>query len=115
MKADLVIIDLEDVAYQPLNSVARQLVFSEAGRGIETVIVDGNVVMRERRIMTIDEQALRDELASLMPQFRRDFARITKANEPVIPLPARCQRATEEPQRRHQSLRRHMNQTALQG
>jgi 5-methylthioadenosine/S-adenosylhomocysteine deaminase len=85
MKADLVIIDLKDVAYQPLNSVARQLVFSEAGRGIETVIVDGNVVMRERRIMTIDEQALRDELASLMPQFRRDFARIAKANEPVIP------------------------------
>jgi 5-methylthioadenosine/S-adenosylhomocysteine deaminase len=85
MKADLVIIDLGDVAYQPLNSVARQLVFSEVGRGIETVIVDGQVVMRERRVATIDQQALRDELASLMPQFRRDFARIAKANEPVIP------------------------------
>jgi 5-methylthioadenosine/S-adenosylhomocysteine deaminase len=85
MAADLVIIDLNDVAYQPLNSVARQLVFSEAGRGIETVIVDGNVVMRDRRIMTIDEQMLRDELASLMPQFRCDFAGIIKASEPVIP------------------------------
>jgi 5-methylthioadenosine/S-adenosylhomocysteine deaminase len=85
MKADLVIIDLGDVAYQPLNSVARQLVFSEVGRGIETVIVDGQVVMRERRVATIDQQALREELASLMPQFRRDFTRIAKANEPVIP------------------------------
>lgn len=85
MTADLVIIDLDDVAYQPLNSVARQLVFSEVGRGIETVIVDGQIVMRERRVATIDQHALRDELASLMPQFRRDFARIAKANEPVIP------------------------------
>jgi 5-methylthioadenosine/S-adenosylhomocysteine deaminase len=85
MKADLVIIDLDDVAWQPLNSVARQLVFSEAGRGVETTIVDGEIVMLERRITTIDEAALRDELASLMPAFRRDFVKIAEANQQVIP------------------------------
>ena len=85
MKADLVIIDLNDVAWQPLNSVARQLVFSEAGRGVETTIVDGEIVMFERRITTIDEAALRDELASLMPTFRRDFANVAKANWQAIP------------------------------
>jgi 5-methylthioadenosine/S-adenosylhomocysteine deaminase len=31
MKADLVIVDLADIVYQPLNSVARQLVFGELG------------------------------------------------------------------------------------
>jgi len=85
MKADLVLIDLEDIAYQPLNSAVRQLVFSETGRGVDTVIVDGEIVMRERRITTIDEAALRDELAALMPAFRSDFARIAEANAPVIP------------------------------
>ena len=85
MKADLVLIDLDDIAYQPLNSAARQLVFSETGRGVETVIVDGEVVMRERRVTTIDEAALREELAGLMPAFRRDFARVAEANAPVIP------------------------------
>jgi 5-methylthioadenosine/S-adenosylhomocysteine deaminase len=85
MKADLVVIDLDDIAYQPLNSAARQLVFSETGRGVETVIVDGEVVMRERRITTIDEAALRQELTALMPAFRRDFARVAKASAPVIP------------------------------
>jgi 5-methylthioadenosine/S-adenosylhomocysteine deaminase len=85
MKADLVIIDLNDVAWQPLNSVARQLVFSEAGRGVETTIVDGEVVMFERRITTIDEAALRDELASLMPTFRRDFANVAEANREAVP------------------------------
>ncbi len=85
MKADLVVIDLDDIAYQPLNSAARQLVFSETGRGVETVIVDGEVVMHERRVTTIDEAALREELAALMPAFRRDFARVAKASAPVIP------------------------------
>jgi 5-methylthioadenosine/S-adenosylhomocysteine deaminase len=85
MKADLVIVDLDDVAYQPLNSVARQLVFSETGRGVETTIVDGEIVMFERRIATIDEAALRDELADVMPTFRRDFANIAEANRLAVP------------------------------
>ena len=85
MKADLVILDLDDIAYQPLNSVARQLVFSEIGRGVETTIVDGQIVMFERRIATIDEAALRDELAAVMPTFRRDFANIAEANRLAVP------------------------------
>jgi 5-methylthioadenosine/S-adenosylhomocysteine deaminase len=85
MKADLVVIDLDDVAYQPLNSVARQLVFSETGRGVETTIVDGEIIMRGGRVTTIDEAALRDELASVMPTFRRDFANIAAANQAAIP------------------------------
>jgi 5-methylthioadenosine/S-adenosylhomocysteine deaminase len=85
MKADLVVIDLSDIAWQPLNSVARQLVFSEVGRGVETTIVDGEVVMFERRVTTIDEASLRDELASLMPMFRRDFANVAEANREAIP------------------------------
>ena len=47
MIADLALIDLTDLAYLPLNSVARQLVFSETGRGVQTVLVDGRVVLKE--------------------------------------------------------------------
>jgi 5-methylthioadenosine/S-adenosylhomocysteine deaminase len=85
MKADLVIFDLADVVYQPLNSVARQLVFGEAGRGVETTIVDGRIVMRERRRPTVDEAALRSELEAMMPTFRRDFAEVAEANRQAIP------------------------------
>jgi 5-methylthioadenosine/S-adenosylhomocysteine deaminase len=85
MKADLVIIDLNDIAWQPLNSVARQLVFSEAGRGVETTIVDGEIIMFERKITTIDEAGLRGELVDLMPTFRRDFANVATANREAIP------------------------------
>src|SRR5262249_35155191 len=58
-KADLVILDLADPAFVPLNSVPRQLVYGECGRGVETVLVDGAVVMENRVIRTIDEPALR--------------------------------------------------------
>jgi cytosine/adenosine deaminase-related metal-dependent hydrolase len=73
MKADMMIVDLRDPAYAPFNSATRQLVFSESGRGVETTIVDGRIVMRDRRMTTVDEAALREEVASLMPAFRRDF------------------------------------------
>jgi 5-methylthioadenosine/S-adenosylhomocysteine deaminase len=85
MRADLVIVDLADVVYQPLNSVARQVVFGESGRGVETTIVDGRIVVRDRRILTIDEAALRSELDALMPTFRRDFANVAATNRGAIP------------------------------
>ena len=50
-----------------------------------TPIVDGEIVMFERQIATIDEAAPREELASLMPAFRLDFAPITEANQRVVP------------------------------
>src|SRR5262249_59707419 len=72
-KADLVLIDLNDVAYLPYNSAARQLVYTEAGRAVESVIVDGRIVMKERKIKTIDEDALRREVNGLMRHFIGDY------------------------------------------
>ena len=85
MKADMQIVDLADPAYMPFNNAARQLVFSESGRGVETTIIDGRVVMRNRRMVTVDEAAIHAELADLMPKFRQDFARVAAANEQAKP------------------------------
>ena len=41
MAADLMILDLKEPAFVPFNSAARQIVFSEAGRAVETVLVGG--------------------------------------------------------------------------
>jgi 5-methylthioadenosine/S-adenosylhomocysteine deaminase len=85
MKADLSIIDLTDPAYMPFNNAARQLVFSESGRGVETTIVDGRIVMRDRRMTTVDEAAIREELAEIMVAFRRDFDMVAHANQQAAP------------------------------
>ena len=77
-KADLMLIDLDDAAYLPFNSAARQLVYSETGRGIETVVVDGRIVMRDRKMLTVDEDALRAEVAELMQGFIADYDEVVR-------------------------------------
>jgi 5-methylthioadenosine/S-adenosylhomocysteine deaminase len=76
-KADLSILDLGDPSFVPLNSVVRQLVNIEGGRAVRHVMVDGRWVVRDRRVMTVDETAIFAEVEAVMPTFRRDFAEIT--------------------------------------
>ncbi len=84
-KADLVLLDMKDTAYLPYNSAARQLVYSETGRAIDTVIVDGRVVMKDRVVQTIDEDALRGEVADLMEGFRADFEDVVESRAAALP------------------------------
>lgn len=84
-RADMVLIDLKDAAYLPYNSAARQLVYTETGRGIETVIVDGRIVMQGRKMKTIDEDGLRRELESLMRHFIADYDAVVKARKHALP------------------------------
>jgi cytosine/adenosine deaminase-related metal-dependent hydrolase len=84
-RADLVLIDLNDVAYLPYNSAARQLVYTEAGRGVDTVIVEGRVVMKDRKVRTIDEDALRREVAGLMRHFIADYEAVVASRKRALP------------------------------
>ena len=76
MAGDMTLIDMSDPIYQPMNDATRQVVFSEAGRGVHTVIVDGRVVVRNRRIVSVDEGAIYDEINTLMPNLRQDYERV---------------------------------------
>jgi 5-methylthioadenosine/S-adenosylhomocysteine deaminase len=77
-KADLTLIDMSDPTWSPLNSAVRQLVHVEAGRGVRHVIVDGAVVVRDRRLRTVKEDEIYDAVEAVMPGFRRDFAAISE-------------------------------------
>ena len=87
-KADMVLIDLNDTAYLPYNSAARQLVYTETGRGVDSVMIDGRMVMKERRVTTIDEDALRREVeepdAALHRRLRRG-GRLARPRAAVSP------------------------------
>jgi guanine deaminase len=96
MAADLFILDLTDPSFVPLNSVARQIVFTEGGRGVETVIVDGRVVIADRKITTIDERALREEVAGLMQVLRKDIEAVARRNDAMLPYLLEAQRRTWE-------------------
>jgi guanine deaminase len=84
-RADLTLINLSDPAMQPLNDPIRQLVYSECGRAVETVIVDGAVVIDNGRSAKIDEQALFETVARLMPGLRRDLGAVLERNREITP------------------------------
>jgi 5-methylthioadenosine/S-adenosylhomocysteine deaminase len=73
MKADLSLIDLADYAYQPFNSAARQMVYSETGRAVHTVMVDGDLILQNGEPTKVRTAEIRAELAEIMRSFERDF------------------------------------------
>jgi cytosine/adenosine deaminase-related metal-dependent hydrolase len=84
-KADMMLLDLNDTAWLPFNSAARQLVYTETGRSIDTVIIDGRVVLRDRKVTTIDEESLRAEVLGYMKHFIADYEDVVKARTAALP------------------------------
>src|SRR5260221_1459428 len=77
LKADLTLIDMDDPSWSPLNSVARQLVHLEAGRGVRTVLVDGRIVVRDRKLTTVDETTIYEAVKAVMSELAKHFATIS--------------------------------------
>lgn len=53
-KADLILIDTNKAHYQPRGDIAVNLVYSGYGQDVDTVIVNGQVLMKNRQLTTID-------------------------------------------------------------
>jgi cytosine/adenosine deaminase-related metal-dependent hydrolase len=85
MDADLTLLDLADPCYVPLNDAVRQVVYGESGRGVHTVIVNGEVVIADRRLMTLDYEALLEEAKALSASYGRDSAAHRARLDPVLP------------------------------
>lgn len=54
-KADMIIIDLNKPHLCPIHDIYSTLVYSANGADVETVIIDGNFVMKNRNVLTVDE------------------------------------------------------------
>jgi 5-methylthioadenosine/S-adenosylhomocysteine deaminase len=74
-QADLVIYNLETMAFTPRQKLDHQLVYSENGSSIETVIVNGQVVVDGGEVTTADEVAVRAELTERLDAFSKMYHR----------------------------------------
>ncbi len=61
--ADIILLDLNVPQFQPENNIVSGLVYSSNGSEVETVIVDGEVLMEDRKFLTIDEEKVYKECA----------------------------------------------------
>ncbi|WP_042170963.1 amidohydrolase [Paenibacillus gorillae] len=62
-KADLILIDLNKPHLQPMHNIESLLAYSVNGADVDTTIVNGKVLMRNRKLTTIDEEELLKQVA----------------------------------------------------
>lgn len=63
-KADIILFDMMRPEWVPLYNVVYNLVYSASGDSVDTVIVDGRVLMENRELKTIDELAVIQKVQS---------------------------------------------------
>jgi 5-methylthioadenosine/S-adenosylhomocysteine deaminase len=57
-KADIIILDLLRPHLRPMYNIVSNLVYSAAGADVRDVIIDGRLVMQDRKLLTIDEETV---------------------------------------------------------
>jgi 5-methylthioadenosine/S-adenosylhomocysteine deaminase len=57
-RADLILVDTNTIHNQPVNDIFSQIVHCAKASDVETVIVDGEILMRDRELTRFDEKKL---------------------------------------------------------
>ena len=83
--ADIALLDLDTLAFTPLNDLRRQLVYCEDGGSVRYTIVDGQVVYERGRITTLDEAAIRAEARDIMAEFQPQMNAANQAAQRLAP------------------------------
>jgi 5-methylthioadenosine/S-adenosylhomocysteine deaminase len=58
-RADLVIVDLDDLNQTPFYNIYSDLVYAAKAADVRTVIIEGRVIMRDRRLLTLNEETIK--------------------------------------------------------
>ena len=69
-KADLVVVSTASARQTPLYDPVSHLVYASRGDDVLTVVVNGKVLMRDKRLLTLDETAVLAEARKLASSVR---------------------------------------------
>ncbi len=86
-KADLVMLDLDHPNWLPINDPVNQLVHSEDGTAVDSVMIGGRMVVENHRIVTVDLARLRDRATAARDRLaaaNADNRLLYQALEPVV-------------------------------
>lgn len=82
---DVTLLDLATVAFVPLNDLERQLVYCETGGSVRDVFVGGRPVVRDGKLLTLDQRAILSEIAELAPVLGARMAALRAEAEELEP------------------------------
>jgi 5-methylthioadenosine/S-adenosylhomocysteine deaminase len=84
-EADLILLDLDHLAFTPLNDLRHHLIYSANGSTVAMTMVAGRVVMERGKVLSIDEAAIQAEIRDRIPAFHRELATTAAAARRLEP------------------------------
>ena len=72
-KADIIIIGLNKPHLTPLYSEYSHLVYAASGADVDTVVINGKVVMENRRLLTIDEEEVMQKVREIAVKVKQSL------------------------------------------
>jgi 5-methylthioadenosine/S-adenosylhomocysteine deaminase len=73
-RADLVVVDLDDLNQMPFYNIYSELVYATKADDVRHVIIEGRVIMRDRRLLTLDEQDIKARARVFREQIIKSLA-----------------------------------------
>lgn len=73
-RADIVIVGLDSLHQTPRYSVYSHLVYATKASDVLTVVIEGRVVMRERRLLTLNEALIKQKARAIRERITRSLA-----------------------------------------
>ncbi len=75
LKADMIQISLDSPRLTPLYDVVSQLVYAANSSDVVTSIVDGKILMQDRKVLTLDEAKIKAAVEKIAVKIRADLAK----------------------------------------
>jgi 5-methylthioadenosine/S-adenosylhomocysteine deaminase len=73
MKADLILIDLKKPHLTPLYNEYSHLVYAVKGDDVKTSVINGRLVMKDRKLLTLDENEAMERVARIAVRIRQSL------------------------------------------
>jgi 5-methylthioadenosine/S-adenosylhomocysteine deaminase len=73
-RADIVVVGLDALHQTPRYNVYSHLVYATKASDVRTVVIEGRVVMRERRLLTLDEPLIKQKARAIRERVSRSLA-----------------------------------------
>ena len=97
-KADLVLLRADSIFLRPMADPVKALVYAETGAAVDTVIVDGRVVVERGRVTTVDEDRIYARAQEAADRQRAQSAQAWALAERLAPyVAAACRSAVAAP------------------
>jgi 5-methylthioadenosine/S-adenosylhomocysteine deaminase len=74
-RADIDIVDLDDLNQTPFFNIYSALVYSTKANDVRTVIINGRVVMLDRRLLTLNESAIKKDANAYRDKIIKSFGK----------------------------------------